>query len=171
MSETKTVEKVVKPSGLKTWVIIAAIVIPSVGYFLNLVMQGFGAWWNYPLIFPLPFFWNLIILYMLSKFSNKFKLSPQELTLLFVICFITAGSQYAAFGIGYWTTTPLPNWNIGFATSGLNREAYKDVFYKNVPSFIVPKDPAVMHAFWYGGSFDLGTVASSNTVLDSLGYS
>ncbi|MGC8935453.1 MAG: DUF6785 family protein [Thermoproteota archaeon] len=156
MSEAKTVEKVVKPSGLKTWVIIAAIVIPPVGYFLNLIMQGFGAWWNYPLIFPLPFFWNLVILYVLSKFSNKFKLSPQELTLLFVICFITAGGMYAAYGFGYWTTTPLPNWNIGFATSGLNREAYKDVFYKNVPSFIVPKDPAVMRAFWYGGSFDLG---------------
>jgi len=146
----------VKPSGLKTWIIISAILIPPVGYFLNLVMQGFGAWWNYPLIFPLPFFWHIVIFYLLTKVSKSFRLSPQELTLFFVICFITAGGMYAAYGFGYWTTTPLPHWNIGFATSGLNSEAYKSVFYEKVPPFIVPKDPVVMHAFWYGGAFDLG---------------
>jgi hypothetical protein len=154
--KAEMIEKVAKPTGLRAWILVAAVIIPATGYFLNLVMQGFGAWWNYPLIFPIPFFWILVLLYLLSKFSSKFKLTSQELTLLFVICYITAGSYYAAQGIGYWTTTPITNWSIAHSTSGLNIEAYKDIFYKNVPSFIVPKDPAVMRAFWYGGSFDLG---------------
>ncbi len=154
MGESVPTERV-KPSGLKTWIMISAILIPPIGYFLNLVMQGFGAWWNYPLIFPLPFFWNLIIIYMLSKLSGRLRLSPQELTLFFVICYITAGSYYAAQGIGYWTTTPITNWSIAHVTTGLNTETYKTVFYEKVPPFLVPKDPIVMNAFWYGGVFNL----------------
>jgi len=155
MSETKSVEKVVRPSALKAWIIAAAIIIPSVGYFLSIVMHGFGVWTRYRFIFPLPWVWMLVILYALRKFSPRLKITTQELTLLFVICFITVGMTYGYHGLGLGTAF-LPQLNLGYLTSGLNRDPYKDIFYKNLPSFLVPKDPAVMYAFWYGGTFDLG---------------
>jgi len=158
MSETTTVEKkVVKPSGLKTWIIITAIVFPPIAYFLNLVMGSFGQQWIYPTIIPFPFIWNLFILYALTKLSPRLKLTPQELVLFFVICWLSAGSMYAAFGLSYWPPAELlMGGSMDYAIRGLAvGEPYTSIWMKYLPGIMAPKDPEVVKAFWYGGVFNL----------------
>lgn len=149
-------EELEKKPALRPWIIAYAIVFPPIAFFFNNWHQSLGRWWLFPAIIPLPMIWMLIMFYALEKVSPRFKISQQEMVLFFVINFMVSGSMYAAFGIHYWTSVPLPTWNYAKFIHGKIVEPYRDVFLRELPAFLAPNDVNQLNAFYYGGAFDYG---------------
>lgn len=147
---------IIKISAIKTWIVALAIILPPIFYILNLVIMSWGMGWIYPAILPLPMLWNLLILYLFSRISKSFKLSQQDLTLLFMILWLSAGSMYASYGMYYWPPSELlVGGSMDYAIRGLAAgDPYSSVWQANLAPILAPKDSAVVKAFWYGGAFD-----------------
>jgi len=151
MAEENQEEIVV--SGLKPWLILYAIILPPISFFLNNWMQTLTTWWAWPGIYPLPPFLFLLIFYAISK-ATGWKITPQELAIFFVINFMVSGCAYGEYGILQWTLSPVPTWNIAIPLYALNADPYKEVFSKIIPSYLAPTDPVDLQAWWSGGPFN-----------------
>lgn len=139
----------IKISAIKTWIVALAIILPPIFYILNLVIMSWGMGWIYPAILPLPMLWNLLILYLFSRISKSFKLSQQDLTLLFMILWLSAGSMYASYGMYYWPPSELlVGGSMDYAIRGLAvGDPYSSVWQANLAPILAPKDSAVEKLF------------------------
>lgn len=133
-----------------------ALIFPPIAWFFNQVIQSLTPWWVFAGVLPLPMALNIVILYALTKVSPVFKLSRQEWGCLTTIFWMVAGAHYLETGIPYWTTCPLPTYNIAYFIRGLFADPYNTVFWEKMPGFLAPKDTAVINAFFYGGEYNGG---------------
>jgi len=151
MEKTETVG-----TGLKPWIIAAAIIFPPISYLANRMMIGFTTWWIWPSILPPSVVVFIMLLYALTKGSSKFKISAQEWACLLTIFWMTAGTTYLQNNVPYWTISPLPTYNVLRYVHGLYFEPYKEVFWERVPAYMAPKDAVALENFYVGGTYDVG---------------
>ncbi len=147
-------------TGLRPWVIATAIIMPPLAFFLNNWMQSLSRWWLYPALLPLPFFWFLVIFYIIERLTKK-KFTPQELALFLTICYMLGGQVYGFCGIQQWTSVPMVTNSWLYWLYGACVDPYKEVFAKLPPHYIIPRVEAALRAFYYGGAFDFGAWAPS----------
>jgi hypothetical protein len=147
-------EAVTKP-GIKTWIIVLALIFPPIFFFLNMPLHSMTQWWVWPAWFPIHFFWFLLLFHYLGKISPKLKLGPTEVVLILTIFYLVSGKEYLYEGIHDWTEFPLWTFNSGLFYYGAYNPTSSDVFWSKVPSFLLPARTA-LKAFYEGGLFDLG---------------
>ncbi|MGC9086116.1 MAG: DUF6785 family protein [Thermoproteota archaeon] len=146
-------EVITKP-GIKTWIIVLALIFPPIFFFLNMPLHSMTQWWVWPAWFPIHFFWFLLLFHYLGKISPKLKLGPTEVVLILTIFYLVSGKEYLYEGIHNWTEFPLWTFNSGLFYYGAYNPTSSDVFWSKVPSFLLPARTA-LKAFYEGGFFDL----------------
>lgn len=144
------------PSGLRPWIIAFALIFPPIAWFFNQVIQGLTPWWVFAGILPLPMLLNIVIFFVLSQISPRFRISRQEWACLTTILWLVGGAHFLETGIDYWTTNPLPTYNIAYFLTGQFTDPYRAVFAQKMPSILAPKAADVINSFYYGGTFDWG---------------
>lgn len=154
LSHESSSTEVKVPSGLRPWIIATAVIFPVLSWFTNEICIGLTTWWVWPAILPLPITFTVAIFYILSKFSPRFKISPQEWGCLLTIMWLSAGTTWAENNVQYWTIVPLPTYNYARIIHGLYTEPYKSVYWQMIPDTLAPKNQDVLSAFFLGGNFD-----------------
>ena len=152
MGEEKREEYV---SILKPWIIIAAVLMPPIFWFLNMPLHAFVQWWVWPAWFPPHFLIVIAILWLWRKWTGRPMPCPQYLVAIFTMCYIVSGWSYLQYGIHYWTFFPMfTNW--GHYVRGLWDETYRTLTWGAFPWFTAPHDLDVLRAFYEGGIYNAG---------------
>jgi len=143
-------------SVLKPWILIIAILMPPVFFFLNIGLHAMVQWWVWPAWFPPHFFVVIGAIYLWCKATGRPMPRPQYLVALFVICYIVSGWSYMLYGVHYWTMFPMFTGNYGYWVHGLWDETYRTLAWDAFPGFTAPHDLSVLGAYYRGGAFDFG---------------
>lgn len=145
---------------LKPWIIAVAIIVPPIAFVLNTIMQSFTDWASWPGIFPLPWFLNLLILFLLEKASPKLRISPLNLVLLFTIMYLVAGQAYAEYGLLQWTLAPLPTFNQAIFVYAGATDPYREITRMLVPTPVRPPD-SIIDSIYFGGPLSIEFIYSA----------
>jgi len=156
LAETK---KEVYVSGLKPWTIAAAIILPIPFWFGNQIIQALTPWWVFAGVLPFTLIMHFVVFFLLEKVSPRFKISTQSLAVFTVIIFMLAGTHVYETGIPYWTTVPISTYNMAYFIRGLYVDPYKTAFWAQTPPAIVPKNEAIIKAFYEGGAYNFSAWA------------
>ncbi|RLE87786.1 MAG: hypothetical protein DRJ67_03875 [Thermoprotei archaeon] len=144
-----------KPSAVKPWSIILALIMPPIFFLLNAPLHMFVQWWVWPAWFPPQWPVMMLFFYLFYK-ATGVKPSAPTMVALLSIFYVVSGWTYLIGGTHCWTIFPLYTAGMGFFVHGLWADPYKDLFWKYTPGFVAPKDMRVLQAFYEGGTFDLG---------------
>lgn len=148
-------ERPYRPSAIRPWLIVLALVMPWLFFFLNAPLHMFVQWWVWPAWFPPQWPVMMLLFYLFYKFTGK-KITAPTMIALLSIFYVVSGWTYLIGGTHCWTIFPLYTSGFGYYIHGLYAEPYRSVFWEYVPGFVAPKDPKVIEAFYAGGVFDLG---------------
>jgi len=144
-------------STLTPWMILLAIVMPVLFWFINMPLHSIsGEWWVWPGWFPPGILVMVLIVAAVCKATGRPLPRPQYMATFFSICFIMSGFLYATYGLHSWTYFPMWTVNQGWWVLGQWDATYRTIAYDVVPSFAAPKETAVLNAFYTGGAFNFG---------------
>jgi len=101
--------------------------------------------------FGIPFIIWICVNELIGRANRKWRLTPQELAILFIPWFVIIGKAYIATGAsGRPENLVNMEYNWLFFLYGLFNDPYKDIYWQFTPSFIAPKDPALIAMFNLG---------------------
>ncbi|MEM1582933.1 MAG: DUF6785 family protein [Candidatus Bathyarchaeia archaeon] len=119
------------------------------------VTESLTLWWAYRSWFPLPFIFFVAILYGLFKVSPKFRLTPQEYTILFVISFIVSNTfVYGMYFSGAYGLSFITHYGQSPLIWIANDPTYRSAFIDWIPPWWVAKEAAALQAAWTGGPIE-----------------
>ena len=139
---------------LRPWLIVLALVMPPIFFFLNAPLHMFVQWWVWPAWFPPQWPVMMLIFALIYKLTGK-KVSAPTMVALLSIFYVVSGWTYLIGGTHCWTIFPLYTAGMGWFVHGLYAEPYRSVMWQITPGFVAPKDPEAIRAFYEGGAFNL----------------
>jgi len=145
-TEITEVRSVLSP---KIWVWVGITIIFS--FIINKWLMDLTEWWLYPGWFPLPYMIYIILFnVILSRVSNKFRLSKQELVCIMAASHLAAGCIYLQTGRIFWNIASTPTYSQYMPIYSMMMEPMATGWADAIPTFWTPKDPAVLNGIWYG---------------------
>jgi len=98
----------------------------------------------------IPFIYIILLNELVGRLNPKWKLSPQELAILFLPFFAIIGKAYIVIGAGFEGFGRLQINTVHFLIYATNNQPMAPVFRKLLPSFVWPTDPTVLEIAWRG---------------------
>jgi len=160
-------EKVV-PTGLTLRLFLIVLITVPLSFVLVMWIQTWGNPSIWPIIFPFPTIVNLILLGLLEKISPKFRLTPQEFTLMTTAFWMVSGMYWTATGVGYWPIHRLPSAQWGGFIYSAYTTPYSSKIQGTIPSFWSPTSTNVLKNFFNGGPVDWAAWLPSMTYFAVL---